>query len=261
MYSYKTRVRYSELDEAGKLSILGLFNYLQDTAIFHCEEVGRSVSALAHDGRAWYVLGWEIDIYQLPCLGDEIVLETWVPNIKGRVSQRRLRLSDRHGKTLVDVNSSWVLFDVASGKAIRIPEEEIDYYRAELTNDATKAQRISRIGFTTPYKATPITISEHYLDTNHHVNNARYIELALAATEEIAAQTDSEASTNAAELTELTHSLEGARLLVEYRKMALLGDIIYPEVHPYQGSACIRLNDENGDAYAIVQLLTQDSES
>ena len=40
MYSFNSRVRFSETDIDKKLSITGLMNYLQDCSIFQSEDVG-----------------------------------------------------------------------------------------------------------------------------------------------------------------------------------------------------------------------------
>ena len=46
MYSFDSRVRYSETDETGKLTVLGLINYMQDCSTFHSADVGVGVEVL-----------------------------------------------------------------------------------------------------------------------------------------------------------------------------------------------------------------------
>ena len=43
MYTFKSRVRYSEIDADGRLGILGMMNYLQDGSTFHSEDAGVGV--------------------------------------------------------------------------------------------------------------------------------------------------------------------------------------------------------------------------
>ena len=40
MYSYQSRIRYSELDETGHLKIESLLDYFQDCSTFHSEDLG-----------------------------------------------------------------------------------------------------------------------------------------------------------------------------------------------------------------------------
>ena len=42
MFEFTSRVRYSECAPDYRLSLAGLVNYLQDCAVFHAEDVGRS---------------------------------------------------------------------------------------------------------------------------------------------------------------------------------------------------------------------------
>ena len=38
MYTFDSRVRYSETDEEGNLSVVGIMNYLQDCSTFQSED-------------------------------------------------------------------------------------------------------------------------------------------------------------------------------------------------------------------------------
>ena len=46
MYTFTSRVRFSETDENGKLSLAGIMNYLQDCRVFHSEDVGNRTDVL-----------------------------------------------------------------------------------------------------------------------------------------------------------------------------------------------------------------------
>lgn len=46
MYTFTSRVRFSETDENGKLSLAGIMNYLQDCSVFHSEDVGNGTDVL-----------------------------------------------------------------------------------------------------------------------------------------------------------------------------------------------------------------------
>ena len=39
MYTFDSRVRYSETDEEGNLSVVGIMNYLQDCSTFQSEDL------------------------------------------------------------------------------------------------------------------------------------------------------------------------------------------------------------------------------
>lgn len=53
MYTFTSRVRFSETDENGKLSLAGIMNYLQDCSVFHSEDVGNGTDVLKKRDRVW----------------------------------------------------------------------------------------------------------------------------------------------------------------------------------------------------------------
>jgi acyl-ACP thioesterase len=79
-----------------------------------------------------------------------------------------------------------------------------------------------------------MTVQEHHLDTNHHVNNVQYVRLALST---------------------LPEGLTIRRLRIMYQKQARLGDQMLP-------SACqtgdqtwlIRLAGKDGSPYCITEV-------
>ena len=68
MYTFESRVRYSEMDEFGKLSVTGIMNYLQDCSTFQSEDLKLGLSYLYDKKRAWWLNTWQILIDRCPDL-------------------------------------------------------------------------------------------------------------------------------------------------------------------------------------------------
>ena len=66
MYSFDGRVRYSECDEDGRLSLVSMMNYLQDCSTFHSEATGVGLGWLGEQGLGWILGSWLIEIDELP---------------------------------------------------------------------------------------------------------------------------------------------------------------------------------------------------
>ena len=240
MYSFTSRVRYSETDERGTLSVPALINYLQDCSTFQSEALGIGPSHLAQARLAWLLSAWEVEIRALPRFGDEIRVSTWATGFKGLRASRNFTVhSAKNGPgcaELVRADSSWFVFDTEAQQPIRIPVQESAPYVADAAHDAPldlpPIRRIVRIeGIGTP--ATPVSVTGAHLDTNHHVNNAQYVSIALGTLPED-------------EVAALKH------LEVHYSRAAKLGDTIYPHVHKVEGGSTITLDDGAGKHYAIV---------
>lgn len=62
MYTFGSRIRYSETDEYGKLTLTGIMNYLQDCSTFQSEDIGLGISYLTEHHQAWWLSSWQIVI-------------------------------------------------------------------------------------------------------------------------------------------------------------------------------------------------------
>lgn len=82
----------------------------------------------------------------------------------------------------------------------------------------------------------PFPVRRHQIDTNHHVNNSQYVQMALDVWEEMGTPS------------------KIRELRVEYKKSAVYGDMIYPSMIEEQDNTTIVLGDEKERPYAIVQV-------
>ena len=111
MYCFDSRVRYSETDERGRLSLTGILNYLQDCSTFQSEDLGMGIEYLKAHDRAWWLSSWQIVIDRYPELGERIVVSTWPYDFKGIYGYRNFAIQDTQGHFLVRANSVWFFFD------------------------------------------------------------------------------------------------------------------------------------------------------
>ena len=51
MYTFESRVRFSEVDATEKLTLPAVVNYFQDCTTFQSEELGRGIEALKAIGK------------------------------------------------------------------------------------------------------------------------------------------------------------------------------------------------------------------
>ena len=60
MYEFNSRVRYSEIDHHGTLTLPALINYFQDCSTFQSEDVGLGTEVLKAEKRAWILSYWQV---------------------------------------------------------------------------------------------------------------------------------------------------------------------------------------------------------
>lgn len=114
-------VQPADIDQQNHVNNTVYVRWIQEIATAHWNEHAPSP---ARDEIGWVVLRHEIDYKSPVCLGDEIVLRTWVGRAT-RVTFERfvevLRRSDR--KLLAQARTVWVPIDPETAKPIRVPVE------------------------------------------------------------------------------------------------------------------------------------------
>lgn len=237
MYSFESRVRYSEVDENQDLSITGIINYFQDCSTFQSEDLGLGIDYLTARQRAWWLSAWQIVIDRCPKMGEQVRISTWPYDFKGMYGYRNFTIQDMAGDYLVKASSVWFFFDTAAGRPIKAQEEDIRGYRAGDDERLVMDYAPRRIALPEEYEtAEPIAISRHHIDTNHHVNNAMYVEIARET---------------------LPPDVQVKELRVEYKKAAVLGDTVYPRISRTEDGITVALTQADGNAYAVIWLCTR----
>lgn len=233
MYQFDSRVRYSEADEKGRLSVTGMMNYLQDCSTFQSEDIGMGITYLKEHHQAWWLSSWQIMIDRYPVLGEKIVIGTWPYDFKGIYAYRNFTIQDSKGEYLVRANSIWFLFDTEAGRPVRVTNIDIDGYgEPEERLDMEYAPR--RIALPEDYVLKePILVMKHHIDTNHHVNNAQYVEIVREF---------------------LPDDFDMKELRVEYRKAAVMGDYLTPRISKTEEGYVAALCDREKVPYAVVRM-------
>ena len=234
-YSFKGRVRYSEIGEDGCLTLPGIQNYYQDCCTFQSENIGQGMEALEERQRAWVVSSWQIVVNRYPGLGETIVASTAPYGVKGFLGMRNFTLKTEDGELLSYANSIWTNIDTETGLPARLTDEDTRGYELDEKLEMDYAPR--KIALPEGMEAQEsFAIQKHHLDTNHHVNNCQYVQMALDVWEEMGTPS------------------KIRELRVEYKKSAVYGEMIYPSMIEEQDNTTIVLGDEKERPYAIVQV-------
>lgn len=230
-YSFKGRVRYSEIGENGCLTLPGIQDYYQDCCTFQSESIGQGMEALEKRHRAWVLSSWQIVVKRYPKMGEQIIATTAPYAFKGFLGMRNFILTTEEGELLSWANSIWTNLDTQKGIPARLTEEDIKGYILDEKIDMEYAPR--KIALPDGMmKEEPFAIQKHHLDTHHHVNNCQYIRMAADY---------------------LPEGFVVGQMRAEYKKQALLGDIFYPGVKKEEGKVVVSLSDESKEPYAVVE--------
>lgn len=233
MYCFESRVRYSECDKECKLRLEALLNYFQDASTFQSEELGAGFSYLVPKNLVWVLASWQIVINRFPELGEEVVIGTHPYDFKGFLGSRNFCMMSKSGEVLAQANSLWSMVDFGTMKPVMPPQELLDKYPLEPKLDMDYSGRKIVMG-TESVKGEDIVVRKQHLDSNHHVNNAQYVSMAMDC---------------------LPENINICQLRVEYKKQAHLGDVLIPYVMTEEGRTVVSLKDESAQVYVNVEVL------
>lgn len=232
MYTFDSRVRYSEVGEDGKITISALMDYMQDCTNFQSEDLGVGLAFHREKALMWVLNSWQIIFNRFPSMGERITVGTQSYGCRKMIGYRNFLVTDSQGEQVAIANSLWVLIDLKRGRPIVITPEIGDVYGKHEPLEMAYASRKISVPEGGEVKES-IIVREYHLDTNHHVNNRQYVQIAMEFLEKDAVV---------------------GELRVEYKKQAVLGDEMIPVVyHVSEKEMIILLRDGEGKPYATTQ--------
>lgn len=235
MYTWESRVRFSEVGEDKRLTLDGVLNYFQDCSTFQSEDLGNGMEALEALHRVWVLNSWQIVVTEYPKIAEKIKLGTWPYEFNRFFGSRNFIMYGEDGRVLAYANSLWTYLNSETGRPVRVDDKIVELYKLESKYDMEYADRKIDLPETMESKKS-FPVEVYHLDTNHHVNNGQYVKMAGAY---------------------LPQGFHIAQMRAEYKKSALLGDVIYPRVHVEDTKVIVSLEDEAGASYAVVEFYSK----
>ena len=232
-YSFSGRVRYSEIGENGLLTLPGVLNYFQDCSTFQSEEVGLGMEVLKEWKRFWVLSAWQVIVDRYPYLGEEITTSTWAYGFRSFLGMRNFCMETKCGERLAYANTYWTYINAENGLPVKLTERDTAAYGLEPKLDMDYAPR--KIKLPGEYEQQEaFAVQKHHLDTNHHVNNCQYVQMAMDY---------------------LPADFRIHQMRAEYKQQARLHDMICPARAVEDTKTTILLNDQKSEPYAIVEFM------
>ena len=256
MYSFNSRVRYSELAADKRLSLVSIINYFQDCCTFEAEDKDIGLQWLSDHNTAWMLTNWQIHILRRPEYCEDIEIITWASGFKFFIGKRSFLIKTTKGEPLVYALSEWAYVNTVKNRPEKnVPDKELEAYGL----DTPIEKRFSEFGISESEEETllkgkidvsflddldneddsilfpqSIVVSGEHLDTNNHVNNAQYIAFAT---------------------TQLPADFKANVFRAEYKMQSKLGDVLYPVVKETDRGYIVALNDEAGNLKLACEFL------
>lgn len=235
MYTYDMRVGFSHVDSDRVMKMEVLPALLQDVTCFQGEELGVGFDYLDPMECAWILNAWQIDVKRMPRFNEKITIGTFPTEFKSFIGTRNFVIKDENNDTIVMANSVWTFMDMRKLRPSKVAEKFIEVYTLEEQLPMEYLPRKISLPETEDFVVTEkeaLKVREYHLDSNRHVNNGQYIQIATGF---------------------LPEGMKCDRLRVEYRKQAKLGDVMIPVVYHKEECCIVALCDEEKSPYAVIE--------
>lgn len=235
MFCFESVVRYSEIDENKHMTLPAMLDLLQDCCTFQSEEIGVGLDYLQQNHRAWVLSSWQVVICRYPKFGEKVRAYTWPYDFKAFLGYRNFKIEDEKGEVIAYANSIWVFLDTERKRPVKVPREVQERYCFVAPYDMDYSGRKIRLQQDMQAKE-PVRVKRFQIDTNRHVNNSKYILMA----EEY-----------------LPETFQVKEMRAEYKKEAVLSDLICPKVKSEEHLIMVSLENEAGEPYALIEFMEE----
>lgn len=233
MYTFTSRIRYSECDSQAKLTLAALMNYFQDSSTFQSEALGVGGEYLMEHNLVWVLSSWQIVVSRYPALCEEVEIGTQPYGFKGCFGYRNFLMRTVEGETLAQANSLWTLLNLKE-QTMAHPTEKMKqaYVLGERLPMEYADRKIAVPG--EGMRREPFLVRKHHLDTNNHVNNVQFVDMAMES---------------------LPADFAIWQMRAEYKMQAHLGDELVPYVVCGEDCCIVSLQSPEGKPYAVVEFI------
>ena len=240
MYTFDSRIRYSEVDSSAQLTLESLIDYFQDCSPFQTQDGPATMEYLRQQNMAWVLASWQIDIHRYPSLCENVRIGTVPYMLKGPMGLRNCFMDTADGERLAVANSVWTLVDIKKAIPCRVTPIILEAYPIDPKLDMNYSDRKIKLPPDGErVSCEEIQVRRNNLDTNNHVNNGQYIRMAMDC------------------LPDKNYKVKSMR--AEYKKQAKLGDILKPVVIKTKKDQntiyTVSLNNVEDSTVCIVELV------
>lgn len=124
VYEHSHTVRADEVDLFGHVNNLAYLRWLQDAAVAHSAAQGWPMARYRDEDRGWVVRSHFIEYKQAAFANQEIVVRTWIADMRRMTSLRRYQIvRPADSALLARAETNWAFVRMSDLRLMRIPED------------------------------------------------------------------------------------------------------------------------------------------
>jgi acyl-ACP thioesterase len=168
-------VRFGAIDRSDRLTLDAVFQFFQEAAISHAENLGVGREDMARSRQAWILSRMSVQIDRRPMYCETITVRSWPRGGEKLFAVRDYDIRDAKDIPAVRARSGWIILDMEKRRPLR-PQAVMDALPKNEGLDALPSGLVSLAVRGDLRKTGERTALYTDLDYNGHVNNVRYIQ-------------------------------------------------------------------------------------
>jgi len=174
-------IRFGSIDKSDRLTLNSIFQFFQEAAISHAENLGVGREALAKTGQAWIISRMTVQVERRPNYNESVTVRSWPRGFEKLFAIRDYQIRDKDEAAVVFARSAWLIVDIEKRRPLR-PQIVMDYLPM---NDGLETLIMETPSLADRSHFQPTSDLQKVmerkalytdLDYNGHVNNVRYIQ-------------------------------------------------------------------------------------
>jgi acyl-ACP thioesterase len=168
-------VGFTAVDESGGLTLAAAFDYFQEAAIRHAEDLGVGRDPMAALGQGWVLSRVSVAMQRRPRQTERVTVRTWPRGWEKLFALRDFDVQDEAGTSIVIARSCWLILDLEKRRPLR-PQAAMEQLPLNEGLDALTDGGRGLDAAPGLEKAAERTAAYSDIDFNGHMNNARYVQ-------------------------------------------------------------------------------------
>jgi acyl-ACP thioesterase len=168
-------VGFTAVDESGGLTLAAAFDYFQEAAIRHAEDLGVGRDPMTAQGQVWVLSRVSALVRRRPRQTEQIKVRTWPRGWEKLFALRDFDIQDEAGMPLASARSCWLIVDLEKRRPLR-PQAAMEKLPLNAGLDALADGGRGLEPALGAEKVAERTAAYSDIDFNGHMNNARYVQ-------------------------------------------------------------------------------------
>ena len=127
IFKVKIKVKKDDIDFNGHVNNLKYLEWMINSAVKHSESLGFTPEKYKEIGSTWFVKSHHIEYKKPAFLNDELIIKTWIDEVKKITSVRKYELY-KGDELLAFGETEWIFVDINTHRPKKIPDDVIEKY-------------------------------------------------------------------------------------------------------------------------------------